>query len=134
MLGAILPLPPCLACPGFCYQQVVCSNGSSITHPVPLQLYTRLNTYIQINIMGVQHDIQIYTCTILQFFFLFLNLTSKQVSWSWALMLGTRNRLSFLILEVGMHPLLSLVGRSYFSKPLRGRSTFLNLVVCGTSF
>jgi hypothetical protein len=29
------PPPPGLACPSFCYQQVVCSNGSYIIHSSP---------------------------------------------------------------------------------------------------
>ncbi len=78
-VGAMLPLPPCLACPGFCYQHVVCSNGSDITPTVPLQLYTSLNTPIQINIMGVRHYMQ-YIYTQFTSFFMFFNLTSKQVS------------------------------------------------------
>jgi hypothetical protein len=34
--------PPGLACPSFCYQQVVCSNGSYITHSSPSATITQV--------------------------------------------------------------------------------------------
>jgi hypothetical protein len=116
-VGAMVPLPPYLACPGFCYQQVVCSmvHLSHIQSPYNcthvLTLIYKLTSWV------CDTTYKFYTYTILQFFFLFFNLTSKQVSWPRTLMLGTRSRLPFLILEVGMYPIVSLTGTGVGMRP-----------------
>jgi hypothetical protein len=55
----------------------------------PYNGYTSLNTFIQVNILGVRHDMQTHTYVHthnLQLFFLFFYLTSRQVCWPRTLM------------------------------------------------
>jgi hypothetical protein len=83
-----LAWPLGLACPSFCYQQLVCSNCSYVTHSSPPTTITQVLTLLHmLGIMGTWHNMQ-YICR-LQSFFLFSFSTSKQVSWPGTLMLGT---------------------------------------------
>ncbi len=82
--------PPWLGLPQFRYQQVVCSDSSYITHsspPQPLHKFWHFYTCCHYGCITIYC---IYTCIhIIQSFFLFSFLTSKQVSWPRTLMSGT---------------------------------------------
>ncbi len=82
--------PLCLSCPSFGYQQLVCSNGSYITHLNPPTTITQVLILLHMLALWVcdlTHTV--YAYTILQTFFLFSFLSFKQASWPRILMSGT---------------------------------------------
>ncbi len=86
MLGLCCPLG--LACPSFCYEQVVCSNSSYITHSVPPTTITKMLTLLQLTSWMFAMTYKYMHIYNLWTFFLFSCLTSKQVTWPWTLMSG----------------------------------------------
>ncbi len=102
--GVWLSAPLGLACPSFCYQQVVCSNGSYIIHSSPPHnYYTSLKTSTHVGILVARLDIFTHSHDLQPLFLLFF-LTSRQVSWPRTLMSGTvRCTLIFIYLLSFIH-------------------------------